>query len=98
MINKKIRFYDEKCDVWSIGICLYIMITQIFPFDERTNSKLYKLILDGFYVDEDILLLDCKPELKELLALLLENDYVNRKGCSDILQFINNKITSKLLL
>ena len=36
--------YDEKCDVWSLGICLYALLTASLPFSLQTNN--YKLFVE----------------------------------------------------
>lgn len=37
--------YDQKCDIWSAGIILYLLICGEFPFNEANEEDLYKKIV-----------------------------------------------------
>ena len=42
------RSYDQKCDIWSIGVLVYMMFSQgQYPFDADGEIKLYKTICKG---------------------------------------------------
>lgn len=32
------KFYNDKCDIWSMGICFYFMIFGILPYPEAKNK------------------------------------------------------------
>lgn len=44
VINK---CYNEKCDVWSLGVILYMMISGIPPFNGRTDKAIFEKIMEG---------------------------------------------------
>jgi len=46
--------YDEKCDMWSIGIILYILLTGKPPFDGADDKQIIKKVRHGRY-DHQIL-------------------------------------------
>jgi len=39
--------YNEKCDVWSCGILLHLMLTKSFPFDAISKEAIEQQILDS---------------------------------------------------
>jgi len=41
------RGYDEKTDVWSIGVTLYFILCGDYPFSGHNDEKLKAAILNG---------------------------------------------------
>jgi NIMA (never in mitosis gene a)-related kinase len=44
------RPYGQQCDMWSLGVLLYEMMTFTFPFNARTTDDLARRISFGKYV------------------------------------------------
>lgn len=38
--------YDKKCDIWSVGAFVYIMLTGTTPFSGKSNNTVFKKILE----------------------------------------------------
>ncbi|CAG9333125.1 unnamed protein product [Blepharisma stoltei] len=41
--------YNEKCDLWSIGVIMYVLFSSSFPFRGQTNADTINLIKKGEY-------------------------------------------------
>ena len=50
VLNKK---YDEKCDLWSIGVILFILLCGYPPFNGQTDMEIVKNIKRGKVKTDD---------------------------------------------
>lgn len=47
--------YDEKCDIWSLGVILYMLLSGYPPFDGATNAQILKRVESAnFEFDERV--------------------------------------------
>ena len=60
----------EKSDLWSCGVILYIMVTGISPWTERSKPKLFEQIREGdFQLPSDV-----SENCSDLISRLMEMD------------------------
>ena len=69
VLNKS---YTEKCDIWSVGVILFILLTKQPPFGGKTDDIIYSKIKRGIYYIDGTPIQYCSSELKDLLSKLLE--------------------------
>lgn len=68
--------YNEKCDIWSCGVVLYLLLTGNNPFESNDENKLLDLIKKGLYNKRALEF--ASYEAKDLLDNLLTIDYEKR--------------------
>ena len=68
--------YNAKCDIWSCGIIMYILLTGYPPFTGKDNKTIMQKIMRGEYKTEP-LQKKCNA-CKDLLKKLLEKDINTR--------------------
>ena len=78
--------YDEKSDIWSVGIILYKALTKKYPFIGKSDDETVLSILENDY--DDSLLMNYSDELKDLIKNLLMKDPNKRPSAKEALNHI----------
>lgn len=89
-------FYDEKCDIWSCGVVLYIMLSGTLPFDGKTNQEVIERIMQGkvnFKLHE---FEGISSEAKHLISRMLTLEARRRPSAEEVLNdpWIQKHVTS----
>lgn len=64
--------YDEKCDLWSIGVIMYILLTGEPPFNGENDEEILKNVKTGIVNFSSPIFSEISNEAKDLLKKLLE--------------------------
>ena len=78
--------YDEKSDVWSIGVMLFIMLGGRPPFEGDSEKEIYKKIKKGKYYMDLNSWKDVSDEAIDLVRRLLKFDQNKRITCANALE------------
>lgn len=82
VIKKK---YNQKCDVWSLGIILYILLSGVPPFAAKTDKEIYELILKGAIPFPEKKWKNISTAAKDLIQKMLTSDPVARISAKEAL-------------
>ncbi|CAD8076539.1 unnamed protein product [Paramecium primaurelia] len=83
VLNKN---YDQKCDIWSCGVILYILLYGYPPFDGKSEDKIIERVKKGTYSFESNGLEDISKEAKGCIMKLLSYDPTKRYCAEQALQ------------
>lgn len=70
--------YDEKCDIWSIGVILYTLLAGRPPFEGSDELEIIKKVREGIYELDIHELSKTSRDAKDLITSLLTIDPAGR--------------------
>jgi calcium-dependent protein kinase len=77
--------YNEKCDLWSCGVILYILLSGCPPFYGKNEKEIFSKILSGNFSFRHKIWKKISEEAKDLVNKLLEINPEKRISAKDAL-------------
>ncbi|KAM3146719.1 Protein kinase domain containing protein [Paramecium bursaria] len=79
------RKYDEKCDIWSCGVILYILLSGSPPFSGDDDLQIMEAVKRGQYSFDSPEWKEISIEAKNLIRKMLDRDPRKRISAEDAL-------------
>jgi len=77
--------YTEKCDIWSCGVILYILLSGTPPFPGREDREILKKVKTGKYHFNDAVWLNVSEDAKKFIRKMMEMDPNKRCNAQEAL-------------
>ncbi|CAG9334375.1 unnamed protein product [Blepharisma stoltei] len=77
--------YDEKCDMWSCGVILYILLSGKPPFYGRTDRDILRMVEKGEYSMKGTIWSTISQGAKQLISRMLDYNPKHRISATEAL-------------
>ena len=78
--------YGPKCDLWSVGVIMYVMLSGKLPFSANSVNGIYARVLSGSFSTISEVWSNISPMAIDLLGKLLVVDPVQRISADEALE------------
>ena len=85
--------YDEKCDVWSCGVILYILLSGFPPFNGADDDDILDAVLEGRFTFNVKEFKNVSSQAKDLITQLLTYNHKSRPSIAQALEHEWFKLT-----
>jgi calcium-dependent protein kinase len=77
--------YDEKCDIWSTGVIMFILLSGTAPFNGRNDEMILKNVMKGEFSIDDKEWEGISDQAKDLVQKMLRYTADDRISAKDAL-------------
>jgi calcium-dependent protein kinase len=77
--------YGKECDVWSLGVMMYVLLSGYPPFQGDTQQEVFREILRGNFSLDFEEFKTVSPEAKDMITKMLVLDRTARPSLDEVL-------------
>ena len=78
--------YNKKCDIWSCGVLMYVLLSGHFPFFGKTQKEIIQKILSGKFKFDEKYFKNVSNKAKDLISKCLIYDKNKRISIEEVLR------------
>lgn len=78
--------YDKSCDIWSLGVVLYVLITGKYPFDGGNRAEVFAKIKKGEFDFSEETKKKMSPECLDIVKKMIVIERSKRLNGEQLLQ------------